>query len=105
MSAEPAKSQRRMIRLPAKVPVVQLACTGCQCVYELDVADFGTGHTGCPRCGGWTWMAQLAAAEWSAVTSANHLDVEQQASDSTSPDPAVLPPRNPTGPGSPTTSQ
>jgi hypothetical protein len=42
------------------VPVVRLACTACQLVYEPDLASFGTGNTGCPRCGGWTWIAQLS---------------------------------------------
>jgi hypothetical protein len=41
------------------VPVVRLACTACQLVYQPDPAAFGTGSTGCPRCGGWTWIAQL----------------------------------------------
>jgi hypothetical protein len=43
------------------IPVVRLACTACQLVYEPDPAAFGTGNTGCPRCGGWTWIAQLGA--------------------------------------------
>jgi hypothetical protein len=42
--------------------VVQLACVGCQHAYEPDLADFETGHTGCPRCGGWTWIAELGTA-------------------------------------------
>jgi WhiB family redox-sensing transcriptional regulator len=42
--------------------VVRLACTGCQLVWEPDLAAFGTGDTGCPRCGGWTWIAQLGTA-------------------------------------------
>jgi hypothetical protein len=44
---------------PPGALVVQLACTACQLVWEPDVADFGTGNTGCPRCNGWTWIAQL----------------------------------------------
>lgn len=47
-------------RSAAGVVVVKLACTRCELVYEPDFADFGTGRTGCPRCGGWTWIAQLA---------------------------------------------
>jgi hypothetical protein len=43
-------------------PVVRLACTACQLVYEPDFAAFDTGNTGCPRCGGWTWIAQLGAS-------------------------------------------
>lgn len=42
--------------------VVELACTACQFVYEPDFAAFDTGNTGCPRCGGWTWIAQLGAS-------------------------------------------
>lgn len=34
--------------------VVQLARTGCQHVYEPDLANPETGHTGCSRCGAWT---------------------------------------------------
>jgi hypothetical protein len=45
--------------LSREVPVVRLACTACQLVWEPDLADFGTGTTGCPRCSGWTWIAQL----------------------------------------------
>jgi hypothetical protein len=44
------------------VCVVRLACTACQLVWEPDLAAFGTGNTGCPRCGGWTWIAQLGTA-------------------------------------------
>lgn len=44
---------------PDRGPVVKLACTACQYVYQPDLADFDTGNTGCPRCGGWTWIAQL----------------------------------------------
>jgi hypothetical protein len=42
-----------------EVAVVRLACTACQLVWEPDLAAFGTGQTGCPRCSGWTWIAQL----------------------------------------------
>jgi rubredoxin len=45
--------------LSREVPVVRLACTACQLVYEPDLTSFSTGNTGCPRCGGWTWIAQL----------------------------------------------
>jgi PHP family Zn ribbon phosphoesterase len=44
---------------PGPVPVLRLACTACQLVHEPDLADFGNGNTGCPQCGGWTWIAQL----------------------------------------------
>ncbi len=94
-----------MIDLPRPVPAVQLACTSCQHVYEPDFDDFDTGNTGCPRCGGWTWIAQLGTAECSAVTSVDRRPAGQHVSDNTRPDPAVLPPRNPAGSGSPTTSE
>jgi hypothetical protein len=45
------------------VPVVALACTACQWVYQPDRAAFESGMTGCPRCGGWTWIAQLGAGQ------------------------------------------
>jgi hypothetical protein len=48
-----------MSPLPEPLPVVKLACTACQLVYTPDPADFGTGNTGCPRCGGWTWIAEM----------------------------------------------
>jgi hypothetical protein len=44
------------------VCVVRLACTACQLVWEPDLAAFGTGNAGCPRCSGWTWIAQLGTA-------------------------------------------
>ena len=42
-----------------RTPVVTLACSSCQHVYPLEPAAFGTGNTGCPRCGGWTWIVRL----------------------------------------------
>ncbi len=42
------------------IPVVSLACTACQLVYQPDPAAFCSGRTGCPECGGWTWVAQLS---------------------------------------------
>lgn len=48
-----------MSPLSEPLPMVKLACTTCQLVYRPDPADFGTGNTGCPRCGGWTWIAEL----------------------------------------------
>jgi hypothetical protein len=95
--------ERRIVRLPGAAPVVKLACTTCQHVYERDLAHFQTGDTGCPRCGGWTWIAQLGSAEWSAVPSNDQAAPQQQAFDSVCPDPAVTPPRTAAGPGSPTT--
>ena len=86
--------------LPGPVPVVTLACTVCQLVYQPDLAAFGTGNTGCPRCGGWTWIAQLGTAERPAPGAGP----QHHGCDDTCPSPAVLPPRNPAGPGSPTTN-
>lgn len=94
--------ERRTVRLPHVMPVVKLACTACQHVYEPDLANFRSGDTGCPRCGGWTWIAQLGTAE-PAVTSNDQAAPQQQAFDSVCPDPAVTPPRTAAGPGSPTT--
>jgi hypothetical protein len=59
MSADRERDGTRRARV---VPVVRLACTACQLVWEPDLADFGTGRTGCPRCSGWTWIAQLDTA-------------------------------------------
>jgi ribosomal protein S27AE len=40
---------------------VVLACTSCEHVYEPDLDTFDGGdHTGCPRCGDWTFIAELA---------------------------------------------
>lgn len=90
---------------PAPLPVVKLACTGCQLVYEPELADFESGNTGCPRCGGWTWIAQLGTAECSAVTSTDRADPQQPAFDNTCPDPAVTPPRTAAESGSSTTGK
>jgi hypothetical protein len=49
-------------------PVVTLVCTSCQLVYQPVSEDFGSGNTGCPRCGGWTWIAELANARSLMVT-------------------------------------
>jgi hypothetical protein len=40
--------------------VLVLTCTSC---YQPDLSAFPSGNTGCPRCGGWTWIAQLATTE------------------------------------------
>ena len=50
------------VTVPRPVPVLRLACTACQLVYEPEVTDFGNGNTGCPQCGGWTWIAQLSTS-------------------------------------------
>jgi ribosomal protein S27AE len=39
---------------------VVLACTSCEHVYEPDLDTFDGGETGCPRCGDWTFIAELA---------------------------------------------
>lgn len=86
---------------PPGVSVVVLACTACQHVYQPDLADFGSGNTGCRRCGGWTWIAQLGATEWSAVTSNDQAAPQRGAG----PGPAVTAPATPAGSGSPTISR
>ena len=45
------------------MPVIWLACTSCQLVYQPDPSAFESGATGCPRCGGWTWIAQLGSPD------------------------------------------
>lgn len=47
---------------------VTLACTACQHVYVPNLASFDTGLTGCPLCGGWTWIAELGIATSPFVT-------------------------------------
>ncbi len=71
-----------------RTALVKLACTACQLVYEPDPSDFGNGTTGCPRCGGWTWIADLVGAiEGPVVASADRPGPQQQASNDTCPDP------------------
>jgi len=57
MSAENRQTQ------PVEMPVIWLACTSCQLVYQPDQSAFESGATGCPRCGGWTWIAQLGSPD------------------------------------------
>lgn len=85
------------------VPVIKLACTACQLVYTPDPAAFSTGNTGCPRCGGWTWIAELGLAEWSVVASTDRSVPPQRTFGDARPDPAVTPPRTAAGSASPTT--
>lgn len=86
--------------------VVTLACTACELVYEPAPADFGTGNTGCPQCGGWTWIAQLGTAGLLGGSSGDRLTPSQQrAGIKAVADPAVTPPRTPAGSISPTTSR
>lgn len=54
MSAQEANA---LVGVPSGVV---LACVSCQEAWELTVDDFESGATGCPHCGGWTMIAQLA---------------------------------------------
>ena len=36
---------------------VILGCMTCERTYEPTIADFASGQTGCPICGGWTFIA------------------------------------------------
>jgi len=90
MSGEPTHDVVHVAGLHCSV---KLACTTCQLVYRPDFADFSTWNTGCPRCGGWTWIAQLDSPECASQTT--------HASRSQAPDPAVTPPRTPVGSGVP----
>ena len=114
----------------AEEPEVWLACTACQLVYQPDPSAFESGATGCPRCGGWTWIAQLGSPDRTTprrVTPPGSVAAPQtrrtrhavgqamvRADRVTTPgggrvlscsDPAVSPPRSPAGSGSPTTSR
>jgi hypothetical protein len=57
MSVENRRTQ------PVGMPVIWLACTSCQLVYQPDPSAFESGTTGCPQCGGWTWIAQLGSPD------------------------------------------
>lgn len=40
---------------------VVLACSACQRSWRPDLSvPVDTVSTGCPACGGWTWLAELA---------------------------------------------
>ncbi|MDQ3827686.1 MAG: hypothetical protein M3319_08540 [Actinomycetota bacterium] len=47
----------------ARVPSVVLVCTACQHTWEPDLVDptdrSEATSTGCPLCGGWTWIGQI----------------------------------------------
>ena len=58
-----AERQRGVRSRAAEEQEVWLACTACQLVYQPDRSAFESGATGCPRCGGWTWIAQLASPD------------------------------------------
>ena len=41
---------------------VVLTCQSCQDAWEPDLTDpaaLDAAQTGCPRCGGWTWMGEI----------------------------------------------
>lgn len=41
-------------------------CHGCQDAWEPDLDHLGPGEltgSGCRRCGGWTWLGEVDAAE------------------------------------------
>ena len=81
-------------------------------VEGYDPADFEDGNTGCPRCGGWTWIAELVPAadpggDWLArpgVVALPLTDTPRHRS-AVCPDPTATPRRPAAGSGSPTTSQ
>lgn len=56
-------------RCAAEIPAVVLTCTSCELVYQPDLSTFTSGNTGCPRCGGWTWIAHLATSDTSGAQS------------------------------------
>lgn len=39
-------------------PRTVLVCTDCEDAWEPGLSD-PDGHTGCRRCGGWTWIGQI----------------------------------------------
>lgn len=47
---------------PDREPVLQvvLACLSCEETYVPTDEALRTGRTGCPGCGGWTFLAELA---------------------------------------------
>lgn len=83
--------ERHVARLAELLPVVKLACTACQHIYQPSPADFGSGTTGCPLCGGWTWIAELSASQAGGAT--------------TRTDATAIPPKTSAASVSPTTSQ
>lgn len=43
-------------------PTVLLGCTACSRMWAPTCADGSPDTpTGCPRCGGWTWLVTIAA--------------------------------------------
>ena len=55
--------------------VVVLVCTACQHTWEPDLLDptdrFEAASTGCPLCGGWTWIGQITEPGDSRMQSTN----------------------------------
>lgn len=52
-------------------PRVVLTCFSCQESWEPDLtAPDGVAELGCPHCGGWTWMGELA--EPTSATAEQH---------------------------------
>lgn len=76
---------------------VTLACTACQHAYQPTATDFDSGNTGCRRCGGWTWIAQLGRAPCSEVLSSDRPGARQQRVDSSRPDPVAIRQERPPG--------
>ena len=58
----------------AGVPSVVLVCTACQHIWEPDLLDpadrVEAASTGCPLCGGWTWIGQIAEPSHGRVSPA-----------------------------------
>lgn len=52
-------------RPPVQIPLIDvvLVCTECDQTWSPDYwsAPGEAMSSGCPHCGGWTWMGQLAA--------------------------------------------
>ena len=58
---------RRELTPSAAEPPLQVVLTcgdrECQHTFEPDLVAFATGRLACPRCGGWTFHAELADPE------------------------------------------
>jgi ssDNA-binding Zn-finger/Zn-ribbon topoisomerase 1 len=60
---EQRTAERDPVALGELRPWAVLACSTCQATWEPSLDDVARGNTGCPQCGGWTWIAQLAEPE------------------------------------------
>jgi hypothetical protein len=49
------------IPLP-RFPEVTLGCNTCQHLWQPSFEDWESGRTGCPRCGGWTFLVSVGPA-------------------------------------------